>query len=335
MFKIKQTDLKAVLNVLKPGVNKTISEMSSCVHFREDCIVTESPLLYVTVPLISGIDAVVSFEKLFKIVSQFSAGDTIQMASKKKTLGIKVVDKKKTLQFAVHKHDPPLVGQSLEIPENWKDLPDDFTVGLSGTYNIANKASIPSETSNCINITAEHITAVDGSRGVRYYIPTGFGTPALLPAGVIKDLLKIHPTKVARKDKRVFFSNKSGVVYSIAEFLAKFPETEHLFTFDIKHVVETDNSFYEMIQAAAALDAHQVILGIKKGVATITAPISSSPIHGTCVIKYDGKPFTINVRTNHLLDGLQYSNAFGVNEKATFLLIATDSVAYLSALVLE
>lgn len=116
---------------------------------------------------------------------------------------------------------------SVERPENWQELPDDFSEALSIVRECVGTDA--TTITVYLHIHPKFMEGCDNLQLVRYKISMGVESAILVRGDSIKDVANLGASHFAETDSWVHFKNSVGVVYSCRRYLERYPDISKLY----------------------------------------------------------------------------------------------------------
>ena len=101
---------------------------------------------------------------------------------------------------------------TVEVPDQWKPLPEGFTEAVSIVQECAGNTS--QFVTNVVNIHPKWLEAGDDMQLIRYRIRTEFENATMVRQGAIKHISALGMTEFAESETWLHFRNPEGLVYS-------------------------------------------------------------------------------------------------------------------------
>lgn len=108
--------------------------------------------------------------------------------------------------------------QDIEQPEDWRELPSDFSEAIAVVHECAGKDTNQFVTT-CVHIHPKWVEASDNFQLTRYKLKTGFKRPVLVRSSSIKHLVPLGMTEFAETETWVHFRNPAGLIFSCRRFI--------------------------------------------------------------------------------------------------------------------
>jgi hypothetical protein len=140
---------------------------------------------------------------------------------------------------------------SIEQPDEWKQLPDGFLDAVNVVQQCASPTSDKAPfITTVIHVHPKWLEAADSTQLIRYRIATPIITSALIRQSALKNIVSLGVTEFAETKTWTHFRNVEGLIYSCRCYLEAYPSDE------VTAVLKSD-------------DGHQAVL--PKGLAEIAA----------------------------------------------------------------
>ena len=226
-MQLKRTELIAALEEVKPGLaNKDIIAQSTSFVFTSDSITTFNDEISVYKPFKTGIDGAVRANELYSLLGKIKDED-IEISIVDNELIVKAGRKKAGIKLEAEIM-LPLDEVDIEHTDFVK-LPANFLKAISiASYCAAKDLSKPLLT--CVCICEEDVIASDDFRIIRVNFDKSINTdPILLPASVVKSLIKYDVKKLSHSPGWIHFHADDGLIFSARVLAGNFPPVDQFF----------------------------------------------------------------------------------------------------------
>ena len=220
-MQLKRLELIAALEEVKPGLaNKDIIAQSTSFVFTKKSITTFNDEISVFKPFKSGIEGAVRANELYSLLSKIK-DDEIETEV---TEGELIIKGKKSEAGIKLEADILLPLDEVDIEHtDLILLPANFAKAISiASYCAAKDLSKPLLT--CLHITEESVVASDDFRIIRVDFDGPLDSDSiLLPASVVKFLVKYNVKKLSHSSGWVHFHADDGLIFSARVLAGTFP----------------------------------------------------------------------------------------------------------------
>lgn len=304
---IKKTELIAALEQVKPGLaNKDIIAQSTSFVFNGDSITTFNDEISVYKPFKSGFEGAVRANELYSLLSKIKdeeidvevEGTELIIKGKKTKAGIRL---EADIQL-------PLEEISIDHTE-FVALPENFLKAVSiASYCAAKDLSKPHLT--CVCIDQKGVIASDNFRIIMVDFASEFDSDQiLLPASVVKFLVKYEVKKLSLSPGWVHFHAEDGLIFSARILAGNFPEVEQYF--EIKgHELQFPGGILEMLDRAGVFTSGStngdfVSIAVEERTMTIKGEGDYGWLKETANCRYKGDKVEFQVDPSFLRDILK------------------------------
>jgi hypothetical protein len=211
-MKVNKADLLKALEVVKAGLsNNGILLQASSFAFTEGRVATYNNEISISCPVKDlDIEGAIQSEELYKLLTKLKK-DEIDLEVKEGEIILSAgrIRAGLTLQTEI-----TLPLKEIGKIEKWKDLPEDFTEGISFVSGTTSRdMSRPILT--CIHINKNQMESTDGFCISTFEMGSVFPLDKhLIPAANAKELLKYKPTKVAAGKGWIHFKIENNAIFS-------------------------------------------------------------------------------------------------------------------------
>jgi hypothetical protein len=226
-MKVNRESLLKELQAVQPGLTtREIIEQSSCFVFKKHQVITYNDEIACSHPSCLHIKGAVSATSFISILQklddeyltvEITKGELI-LSGKHKRLGLRM------------ENEILLPINDLEIPEQWNDLPEDYTDAVKKVQHCAGRDESQFITT-CIHITPDFIEACDNYQLGRYRIKTGVKDSVLVRRDSLKRIVEFDMTLFGETENWLHFKNPTDLVLSCRKYLEDYPSdglTKHL-----------------------------------------------------------------------------------------------------------
>lgn len=217
-MKINREDFLNSLNMVKGGLSpREFVEQSSCFVFQEGVVMTFNDEVAcrkeVGIDVTGAVQATALLDILGKIddpelmVRENEQGE-LEFKGKGKGFGI---TKEKEIFLPIDK---------VESPENWHDLPKEFTEAVGMVQHCVSK----DETKfllTCVHVGPEFIEACDNLQIMRCKVKTGLKKSILIRGTSLGHITELGMDQVALTRSWLHFKNQAGLIFSCRRYSAE------------------------------------------------------------------------------------------------------------------
>ena len=307
-MKINTKELLKALEIVKPGLaSKEMIEQSTSFAFMNDKVVTYNDEISISCPVKGlGITGAIHAQKLYQFFSKL----------KKDEVDVEITDNEILFKSGRQRAGFTLESE-IKLPleeidglDEWKDLPEGFIEALQFTHPCCSTdMSRPILTAVHINKTI--VEASDAFRLAVFTLDSPVPTDKLLiPAGSIRELVKLKPVQITTGTGWVHFKTKEGAVISCRRFEDPFPSVKHLLTVDGTQL-RLPKTITEIVEKATifSTDGDEFItITLVDNKMIIKGKSESGWFEEEANIKYDGEEANFFVNPHFLQTILTKSN---------------------------
>jgi hypothetical protein len=305
--------LKEVEAVL-PGISqKELIEQSSCIIFKDGKIYTYNDEISCRYDTHLKINGAVSAMPLINILRKMKE-DEIEIEIGEGELLIKGNGRKSGIRM---EKSIVLPIDSIDEPEKWHKLPDDFTEGLKYVSPCAGKDE-SSFALTCIHIHPNWLEACDNMQVSRYLTNTGFDKSVLARRDSIKYIISFDMTEFGETDSWIHFKNPAGLILSCRRYVEEFPDMEPILDVSGERTV-LPKGIKEAVSRAEVfsvenVDNNMVTINLKAGKLRIKGEGASGWFSENKKIKYTGKDISFKISPSLLSELVQKHNECEITE---------------------
>ncbi len=219
-MKINREKLLDQLISVRPGLSqREVIEQSSCVVFQDGRIITFNDEVACSRKSCLLIKGAVVAQPFIDVLSKLKEdnitvevqGEELLLKSGKKRAGIRM------------ETEILLPIESLEKPNKWQKLPDDFGDAVHLVSRCAGKDA--SEfVMTCVHLHPEWIEACDNYQAGRYKIAIGIKKSFLIRSESLSMVESLNVTKFSQTKNWVHFKNPDGLILSFRKYLDEYPK---------------------------------------------------------------------------------------------------------------
>lgn len=219
-MQINREQLLNQLESVLPGLSpREIIEQSSCVVFKDGKIITYNDEVSCSQKTELDITGAVQAMPLVNILRRLKE-DELEIESD----GIELLIKGKKRKTGIRMEKEILLPiDSIEVPDKWNSLPDDFIDAVSIIQECAGKDETQFVTT-CIHIHPDFIESSDNEQIARYKIKTKIKESFLVRKEALKYIVSLNMTKISETENWVHFKNSEGLVLSCRRYLEEYPD---------------------------------------------------------------------------------------------------------------
>jgi DNA polymerase III sliding clamp (beta) subunit (PCNA family) len=304
---MKKTELLKALEIVKPGLSsKDIIDQATSFAFIKGRVVTYNDEISISHPVPGlSISGAIRAEELYQLLKKLKqeeidiaiTGNEVILKSGKATAGL-------TLQQEI-----TLPLEEITEKGKWHDLPDNFLKSIKASMSACTtEANKPILT--CVHVNVEgFVEGSDGYRIVRYQLNGTLPVATfLIPAGSVKEVLKLSPTEIAESEGWIHFRTKEDSVISCRLFDDVFPDTASYLKVKGETLV-FPKSMSDLIDRATVFAKGESEIDKEVSITLENNRIKLSSENGVgwfkeeANIRYDGEPITFLI-TPYLLKGI-------------------------------
>lgn len=329
-MKVNREELLRELESVSPGLStREIIEQSSCFIFRKKEVMTYNDEIACTHKSSLSIEGAVQSGPLISILRKLKE-DELGVEVNEKELVLTGKRKKTGITMEM---DILLPVDSVEKPKKWKDLPADFSDGISIVQQCAGKDATQFALT-CIHLHPKWVEACDGYQAARYQMKLEIKKSTLVRKESIKYIVSLDMTEFSETQNWIHFRNSSGLVLSCRRWIEDFPKiskflkgegTPTKFPKGLADAVEKAEVF--SIENA---EDNQVTIELRPNKLRITGKGVSGYYQETKNIKYKGQTLSFRISPVLLADFVRRHNSCQITKKK--LKVKTGKYSYVTAL---
>lgn len=222
-MKVKKTDLKEALEIVKPGLaGKEMIEQSTSFAFLNGEVITFNDNISLRHPVPGlEIEGAIKATELYELLSKMKS-DEIVIHEKEKELVIKAGKSKAWFTLTP---EVLLPIDSIGKMGSWEELPEDFSKALRFAAG-ACAQDFATPVLTCVHVEQDGmISGTDRFRIATYQLSEKLPVDTfLIPQGSINEVVKLNPTKIASGEGWIHFGTEKGTVLSCRTMKGDFPD---------------------------------------------------------------------------------------------------------------
>lgn len=333
---MKKSELLKALEIVKPGLsNNDMLEQTTSFAFIDGFVVTYNDDISIRHPVNNlEITGAIKAEELYKLLGKLRKdeieveqnGSEIRLSAGKSKAGLCLQDSI-TLPIG-----------ELNIHEDWKELPKDFTAAVKHTMSsCSNDMSKPNLT--CVHIRPDgYVEASDGFRISRFKMKEKMPCEnVLIPSRNAAQIIKLKPINFIVDDGWMHFQNYDGTIISTRVFFnEKFPDlSNHIKMEDSVELIfpKTIGDILDRASVFAKRDHvtdEEVIITIHKNKIKIRGESETGWLEESANMKYKGDEITFKITPYLFKDILHQTQSCHINK--TKVKFTGDNWIYLAML---
>lgn len=308
-MRIDREEFLRQLESVLPGLStREIIEQSSCFIFKDKKVMTYNDEIACSqkscLPIEGAVQALPLVSILRKLQEKHleitSGNEELLISGKRKRIGIRM------------EAEILLPVESIEIPEEWKELPDDFADAISIVQQCAGKDDSQFMTT-CIHLHPKYVEATDRYQAARYKMRMGIEEPTLVRKDSLKHIISLDMTEFSETKTWIHFRNPSGLILSCRCFITEsedYPNLSSILKVEgiptilpkgLKEAAEKAEVF-----SVENVEDNQVTINLQKGKLRITGRGPSGWFSEITRIKYDGRNLSFTISPSLLIELVQH-----------------------------
>ena len=308
-MRINREKLLEQLESVMPGLSpREIIQQSSCFIFKKKKVVTYNDEIACTQDCLLPFEGAVQAKPLIDILRKLKE-DTIEVDTKDGELLIKGKNKRMGITMDA---EILLPIETVENPEEWANLPDDFADAIS----IVQHCASGDETRfalTCIHLHPKWIESCDAHQAARYMTEMPIEKPILVRKDSIKYIVSLDMTEISETESWVHFRSPANLILSCRRWEEDFPELT-----DILKVTGTPTQFpkglVDAIDKAQVFstenaEENQITIELQPDKLRITGRGVNGYYKEITQIKYKGKPLAFQIAPQLLADLIKRHNS--------------------------
>ena len=206
---------------------------------------------------------------------------------------------------------------SVEMPKEWRKLPEEFVKAISLVRQCVSKDE-SQFIITCVHIHNNWIEACDDFQAIRYTMDTGFDSSILVRGDSIKGILDLSIKEFGETEHWVHFRDSSGFVLSCRRYLEMYPDTSRIF--EAKGIpMELPEGLSEAAKRAQVFSSDGInesllTLSLKEGKLKITGKGSTGWYDEIKEVVYKGQPISLFISPSILMDVFSYGRKCEVSK---------------------
>ena len=226
-MKISREKLLGSLESVSPGLSqRELIEQSSCFIFKDGRVATFNDEVACSMKSpCSGIEGAVAAKPLLELLSKLSE-DMIDVIADGGKFKIKGVGRRAEI---VMESEIVLPVDSIEEPDEWIALDDDFLEAVSVVHTVAASGNNANFNLTCVHIGPEVVEACDNFQSVRYPVSTDMKGSCLIRRDAIKHAIALGVNEFFMGDAWMHFRNPSGLMLSCRKWDEEYENLDQIF----------------------------------------------------------------------------------------------------------
>lgn len=331
---MKRKELLKVLENVKPAITSSdMTDSMSYFFFSGKNIITYNDHISIQHPFKTDFTLFVKATDLYKTITKLNT-DEISLTEKDGKLNVKCNKMNANLSTI---HDEEIVERIKSVQNSlrkakWKELPNDFSDGISLCSFIASKQE-SDQTLTCVLIDGTDCISSDNKR-VSHAILGSSVERMLIKATEIKNLTVLNPIKYATQKAWVHFRNSENCIFSIRRVEGQFPDFLQFFDFEGVNVNLPKNILEGVDLASIFADTSDptINIGISKGFVIVSVQSDSGTFKFRAKIKYTGEDVSFKINPEFLKQMMLHSSSIVISEDKAKLETDDKSFSIVTAL---
>lgn len=308
-MEISVAEFKNALEIVKPGVATTVTEIEQVTSFAftKNNVISYNDEICITHPLINlDMQGAIEADLLYKFISKLKSKE-IDISIDKSEVLMKAgrIKASFTLNSEIKL---PLDDEKLTTKGKWKDLPEKFLEAISMAKGCVAKDMIQAKL-NCVHINKEgFVEGSDGFRILRFSFDEKLpSNTVLIPASSIAAIIRINPNQIAKGLEWVHFRNETGTTLSCRILNDEFPDTEDFLKDGKKGVkVEFPKELIDSLDTAEIFAEDSMVkVTIKKKKLTVSSGGQIASFKEDLELSSKAEPFAFQITPYLLKDILK------------------------------
>lgn len=331
MATVNRSEFLATLETLRPGLTQQeVVEQSSCFAFKGKRIYTYNEEIACSqvspIKLTGAVRAAPLLTYLGKLVEE-------EVEIEVTDEGLKVKGQGGRGCVIKMENDILLPLESIEVPETWNELHENFCEAISTVESCAGKDA-SQFVATCIHIHPKWIEACDNYQAIRYKIRTGFEKPILARRDSLKHITALAMREFAETDSWLHFRNSSGLVFSCRRSMEEYPDIGFLLQLQ-GEPMSLPKGLGEAAEKAQIFssensDNDEITVELRPGRIRVTGEGASGRAWEPKKVAYDGPELSFNISPKLLTEITQKHTDCEVSQKA--LRVVGEKFVYVSCL---
>lgn len=220
--KINREEFLRTLQSVQPGLSpREIIEQSSCFVFQNGQVMTynDEVACRSSTPISPKIQGAVQAKPLLAILEKLEE-DSLEIEIGESEFII--VGKRRRCGIRMEKEVMLSIG-TVETPEEWKDIPEEFNDAVSAVAECAGKDE-SQFCLTCVHLHPKFVEASDNWQIARFRLKTRIKEEILVRHDSIKHITALGMTEFCETEAWIHFRNPSGLLLSARRYLEEFPD---------------------------------------------------------------------------------------------------------------
>jgi len=214
---VKRTELLKTLNTIKAGLssNSYIKQMEN-VQISGSDFISFNEEICVIAPFETDFEASVNYSDFVQIIAKLDSEDVdlklddtqMLITTEHTKAGLLTMD---AAEFGEKINT--IIEQTPENENDWSDLPQDFTIGVSLCTPAAD-TDMTKGTMACLSANDTHIICTDNNRVAIFELESPVDAPFFIRAGLISELTKFDAKKYFLSDSWAYFKTDDNIIFA-------------------------------------------------------------------------------------------------------------------------
>lgn len=322
-MKINREELLEQLQSVRAGLSqKDIIEQSSCFVFKDGRVYTFNDEVACSRDCQVGFDGAVRSKTLLELLTRLKDDEldiSLNVAEDDGSTELRIVGKGRRSAIRVES-EITLPLESIEAPEKWRRLPEDFCEGVAIVKHCADKESSSHFCTTCVHISPTAIEATDNYQVARYMLKTGFKSSVLARRDAISPITDLGVTAVSETQSWLHFKSTTGLIYSCRKYVDQFPNIDKAVQGSGKSI-QLPKSIVQAVEVAEIFssenaDNDQVRVDLTSGKVKITGRGNSGWYSEVRKASYAGPDLSFDIQPELLIDIVTRHNECKIGEGA-------------------
>lgn len=333
-MRINREDLLNQLESVQPGLSpKEIVEQSSCFVFKEGVVMTFNDEIACSRETPLKFTGAVSAAPLVSLLQKLNVDD-VELEVGQGELLISKKNRKSGIRMEA---EILLPIESVERPEHWRKLPEDFAEAIDMVRQCAGKDET-AFVATCVNIHPKWVEACDSYHMTRYKLKTGVERPILVRSSSVKHIVSLGMTEVCETETWIHFKNPAGLVLSCRRYLDEYPDLAPWLEVEGTHTVLpkglSEAADKAEIFSAENAENNLVLIELRKGKLRIRGESSSGWYSEVKLLKYEGEPVQFKIPPKLLIQITDKHNECEINGQRRTLKVNSGKFIYVTCLTI-
>lgn len=319
-MRVQREPLLKILESVTPGLSsRETIEQSSCLVFTGGRVITFNEEILCSRKSPLDFEGAVRAKPLLDLLSKLP-DEEIELMQAEGVMRVKGKGRKSEIRM---ESEVMLPMDTVEIPENWRQLDLAFEEGVSLVHDCAS-TNTAEFILTCIHIHPEYLEACDRFQIARFPMKTGIDTPILVRAASMRKIVGYSMAEVSETAGWIHFRNAEGLTLSLRRFLDEYKSLDKFVSSEGTTPITLPGGLEEVVARAEIFSGenavgNHVTVDLKPDNIIIEGDGASGWFKEQKSVVYSGNPVRFTIAPKLLVAVTKRSNECGVGEGRLFI----------------